>query len=69
NFKNNPKLILAVLFSAAIIFASMYFPPLASVFSNAPLTLEELAIAFGFSAVMPLVGAIFGMITHSGKKE
>ena len=69
NFKNNPKLILAVLFSAAIIFASMYFPPLAGVFSNAPLTLKELAIAFGFSAVMPLAGAIFGMITHSGKKE
>ena len=56
---NNPKLILAVLFSAAVIFASIYFPPLQTVFSTVPLNSTQLFTAFGFAVSVPVVRCLF----------
>lgn len=56
---NNPKLILAVLFSAAVIFASIYFPPLQAVFSTVPLNSTQLLTAFGFAISVPVIRCLF----------
>ena len=55
---NNPKLIGAVLLSAAVIFASIYFQPLQMIFSTAALSSTQLLWALGFAAAAPLLQAI-----------
>lgn len=55
---SNPKLILAVLVSAAVIFAAMYIPFLQIIFTTAPLTLKQLLIAFGFAMFAPLLQCV-----------
>ncbi len=55
---SNPKLILAVLVSAAVIFAAMYVPFLQIIFTTAPLTLKQLLIAFGFAMFAPLLQCV-----------
>lgn len=52
---NNPKLILAVLFSAGVIIAAMYIPFLQRVFSTVPLTGEQLLICIGFAISAPII--------------
>lgn len=52
---NNLKLIGAVLLSGAVIFASIYFPPLQGVFSTAALNRTQLAVSFGFAAAAPIL--------------
>lgn len=56
---NNVKLIGAALFSLAIIFAAIYFPPLTLIFDTVPLTGEQLLYSFGFAGIIPLLSAIF----------
>lgn len=55
---SNPNLILAVLVSAAVIFAAMYVPFLQIIFTTAPLTLKQLLIAFGFAMFAPLLQCV-----------
>lgn len=55
---SNPKLILAVLVSAAVIFAAMYVPFLQIIFTTAPLTMKQLLIAFGFAMFAPLLQCV-----------
>lgn len=57
-YLNNPGLIGAVMISAAVIFAAMYFPPLQLVFGTVPLTGQQLLIAAGFAAFAPLLQGI-----------
>lgn len=52
---NNPKLILAVMFSAAVIFAAIYFPPLQAVFGTVPLNGRQALIALGLAFAAPLL--------------
>ncbi len=54
-YLNNPKLILAVLVSLAVIFAAIYIPFLQVIFVTVPLTAEQLLIALGFALFAPLV--------------
>ncbi|MCI5752009.1 MAG: cation-translocating P-type ATPase [Oscillospiraceae bacterium] len=61
---NNPKLIGAVLISAAVIFASIYFQPLQIIFSTAALNSTQLLWALGFAAAAPLLQAI---VSQTGK--
>ena len=56
-YLNNMKLVLAVLFSAIVIFAAIYFPPLQIVFSTIPLNKVQLLAALGFSIVIPIVNS------------
>ncbi|HNX64373.1 MAG TPA: cation-translocating P-type ATPase [Oscillospiraceae bacterium] len=58
-YLSNPKLILAVLASAAIMLAAIYFPPLQLVFGTVPLSGIQVLIASGFSLAIPLVVSIF----------
>ena len=57
-YMNNKKLVLAVLFSAAVIFAAIYLPWLQMIFGTVPLTGQQLLIAFGFAASAPLLQCI-----------
>jgi Ca2+-transporting ATPase len=59
NYKNNPKLILAVLSSLAVIAAAIYFPPAAVIFGTTALTLEEAAVCVGFAVAAPVLQCIF----------
>ena len=52
---NNPKLILAVLCSAAAIFGAIYFPPLQTVFRTVPLNGEQVLISLGLAFAAPLL--------------
>ncbi len=52
---NNPKLILAVMFSAAVIFAAIYFPPLQAIFGTVPLSGRQALIALGLAFSAPLL--------------
>jgi Ca2+-transporting ATPase len=54
---NNPKLILAVIFSLAVTLMSVYFPPLMKVFSTVSLNRELMLISLGF-AIVPSVLAM-----------
>lgn len=56
---NNIKLILAVLLSAIVIMAAIYFPPLQLVFSTIPLNGVQLLTAMGFSIAVPILSSIF----------
>ena len=57
-YLNNKKLILAVLFSVAVIFAAIYLPFLQVIFATVPLTTEQLLIALGFAVSAPLVQCV-----------
>ncbi|MBQ5317883.1 MAG: cation-translocating P-type ATPase [Oscillospiraceae bacterium] len=57
-YLNNKKLIFAVLFSIAIIFAAIYVPYLQIIFATVPLTSQQLLIAFGFALSAPLLQCI-----------
>ena len=52
---NNPKLILAVLCSAAAIFGAIYFPPLQTVFRTVPLNGKQVLISLGLTFAAPLL--------------
>ena len=69
NLKNNPKLIIAVIVSAIMLFASMYIPFLSSVFTNVPLTMREVLISSGFSLFVPVISGFFSMLFGIGKKD
>lgn len=55
---SNPKLILAVLTSLAVIFAAIYLPFMQVIFATVPLTGEQLLIALGFAMFAPLLQCI-----------
>lgn len=55
---SNPKLIMAVLISLAVIFAAIYLPFLQIIFCTVPLTTQQLLIAFGFAMFAPLLQCI-----------
>ncbi len=57
-YLNNKKLILAVLFSMAVIMAAIYFPPLQTIFGTVALTNEQLLISLGFAVSAPLLQCI-----------
>ncbi len=63
-YGNNKKLLWSVLFSIAVILASVYFPPFQSVFNTAPLEKNQLLISLGFAFVIPLINCI---VNHKGK--
>ena len=52
---NNPQLIFAVLFSAAVIFAAVYFPPLQTVFRTVPLNGRQVLLSLGLAFAAPLM--------------
>jgi len=52
---NNIKLILAVLFSMAVLAAAVYLPFLQTVFSTVPLSSEQLLICAGIAFAAPLL--------------
>lgn len=56
-FFNNKKLLLAVLFSLAVLFAVVYLPPLQVIFSTVPLSAAGLALSLGLAALVPVVTA------------
>lgn len=56
---NNKKLLIAVLFSVAIIIASIWFPPLQAVFATAALSRTEVLISLAFSFAIPIINCIF----------
>ena len=58
-YLNNFKLILAVLFSAIVIMATIYFPPLQLIFSTIPLDRTQLLVALGFSIAVPVINSFF----------
>ena len=52
---NNPKLILAVLFSVCVIAGAVYIPFLQVIFRTVPLSYEQLLISLGFAFAAPLL--------------
>lgn len=62
---NNMKLVGAVIFSAVIAFAAIYYPPLQTVFSTVPLNREQITAALAFSAFAPLLRAFLGLFKIS----
>ncbi|MDR0991873.1 MAG: cation-translocating P-type ATPase [Ruminococcus sp.] len=59
NYGNNPKLILAVLSSLAVIACAIYFPPAALIFGTVALTLPQVLICSGFAILAPILQCIF----------
>lgn len=57
-YMNNKKLILAVMVSAAVIFAAMYLPWLQVIFCTVPLTGQQLLIGLGFALFAPLLQCV-----------
>lgn len=56
---NNKKLLLAVLFSSAIIVSAIWFPPLQAIFATAALSGKEVLVSLAFSFAIPLINCIF----------
>ena len=56
---SNIKLIIAVLISFGALALAVTFPPLQAVFETVNLTSHQMLIALGFSAVIPIISAIF----------
>lgn len=56
---NNKKLLLAVLFSAAIIVSAIWLPPLQAIFATAALSGNEVLVSLVFSFAIPLINCIF----------
>ncbi|MDR0918626.1 MAG: cation-translocating P-type ATPase, partial [Oscillospiraceae bacterium] len=54
---SNPQLLLAVLFSAVVIFSAIYSPLLQPIFSLVALTQKQLLISAMFSVIIPIVSA------------
>jgi Ca2+-transporting ATPase len=59
NYKNNPKLVLAVLSSLIIIALAVFFPPAQLIFGTTALGIKELLIALGFAVIAPILQCIF----------
>ncbi|MDR0986944.1 MAG: cation-translocating P-type ATPase [Ruminococcus sp.] len=59
SYKNNPKLILAVLSSLIIIALAIFFPPAQLIFGTTALVWSELLIALGFAVIAPILQCIF----------
>ncbi|MDR0904063.1 MAG: cation-translocating P-type ATPase [Ruminococcus sp.] len=59
DYKNNPKLILAVLSSLIIIALAIFFPPAQLIFGTTALGITELLIALGFAVFAPILQCIF----------
>lgn len=59
NIFSNAKLILAVLVSYGVLAAAVVMPQLQPVFQTVMLSSEQLMIAVGFSAAIPIIGSIF----------
>ena len=66
---NNPGLIGAVAVSAAAVFAAVYFPPLAKVFSTVPLTQEQLMVSLGAAAAAPLLQCFSPLLESRSRTE
>ncbi|MDR0947703.1 MAG: cation-translocating P-type ATPase [Ruminococcus sp.] len=60
DYKNNPKLIFAVLSSLLIIAAAIYIPALQLIFSTVALSPIQILISVGFAVSAPILQAIFG---------
>lgn len=56
---NNPKLILAVLFSALVIFGAIYLPFMQTVFSTVPLNSQQVLICLGAAIFAPILQCLF----------
>ena len=54
-YTSNPKLIIAVLISLAVIFSAIYLPFMQVIFSTVPLTSQQLLIALGFAVFAPIL--------------
>ncbi|MDE7293393.1 MAG: cation-translocating P-type ATPase [Oscillospiraceae bacterium] len=52
---NNPKLLLAVLISAAVIFGAVYLPFMQTIFDTVPLSGQQLMICLGLAFLAPLI--------------
>ncbi len=52
---NNPKLLLAVLSSAAVIFGAVYLPFMQTIFDTVPLSGQQLMICLGLAFLAPLI--------------
>jgi Ca2+-transporting ATPase len=59
NYWNNPRLILAVLSSLAIIILAIFFTPAQVIFGTTALTGTEILISFGFAVFAPILQCIF----------
>lgn len=55
---NNPKLILAVLFSVCVILAAIYLPFMQIIFGTVPLTGQQLLITIGLAFAAPFIQCI-----------
>lgn len=62
---SNIKLIFAVLISFAVLAAAVLIPQLQVVFQTVSLTSDQLLIAIGFSAIVPLISAITSLKSPS----
>ncbi len=56
---SNIKLLLAVLFSFAVLWSCVYIPALCGIFSTVPLENTQLVTALGFSAAVPFFANLF----------
>jgi len=68
NIFNNIKLILAVLCSAAALYAAVYMPVLQPVFKSKPLSSEQLLAILIITAIIPLLNSIY-MLLKKGKTQ
>lgn len=59
NYFNNKKLLLAAAVSLVTMASVLYFPPLSSIFSTAPLTLSQIGTCLGICLVIPVVSSFF----------
>ena len=68
NIFNNMKLVFAVIVSAAIALAAVFFPPLQPVFRTVALTLPQLGVISAYLLAAPLLSALVQALFR-GKKE
>lgn len=55
SYFNNPKLLLAVLISAGVIFGAVYLPFMQTIFATVPLSGQQLTICLGLAFLAPFV--------------
>lgn len=61
---NNPALILAVVFSAAVLLAAIYLPVLSNIFALVPLSAARFFFALGTAAALPLLSGLLLKFRH-----
>ena len=67
-FWNNWKLVLAALFSAAIIFTAIFWPPAQAIFKTVALSGSQLLIVVGYLVFAPILSAIIQKLFRHSKK-